>query len=61
MDGLTKALTTAKHKAFIETTSLEDQGKCLTSIRKKEDRRDVIQRQGTELVSEAYGYGADAT
>ena len=61
VDGLTKALTTAKHKAFIKTTSLEDQGKRLTSIRKEEDRRDVIQHQGTELVSEAYGYGADAT
>ena len=32
-DGLTKALTSANHEAFIEMTSLEDQGERLASIK----------------------------
>ena len=42
-DGLTKALTMVKHKAFIKTTSLKDQQKCLAFIREKKDRKNAIQ------------------
>lgn len=59
-DGVTKALTTAKHEAFVEMMSLEDQGKRLDSIKMKEDKRDALQLRGAEY-GEAYGYGADAS
>ena len=45
-DGLTKALTSANHKAFIEITSLEDQGERLASIKMEEDKRDALQLRG---------------
>ena len=60
-DGLTKALTTANHKAFIEMIGLEDQGKRLASIKLEEDQRDVLLLRGAEQNSEAFGYGANTS
>ena len=48
-DGLTKALTTAKHEAFVKMTSLEDQGERLASIKEEEDRKDALQHRGAEF------------
>lgn len=41
-DDLIKALITAKHEAFVKTTSLEDQEKCLAFVRKEKDRENAI-------------------
>ena len=47
-DGLTKALTLANHKAFIEMIDLEDQGKRLASIKLEKDQQDVLLLRGAE-------------
>ena len=54
-DGLTKALTLANHKVFIKMIGLEDQIKCLASIKLKEDQRDVFLLCGAEQNSKAFG------
>ena len=41
-DDLIKALITAKHEAFVKTTSLEDQEKHLAFVRKEKDRENAI-------------------
>lgn len=43
-NGLTKALSPAKHEAFIGMTSLEDQKYYLASVKKEEDLKEAIQR-----------------
>lgn len=43
-DGLTKALTTANHEAFVEMTSLEDQRARLASIQQEKDLKATLQR-----------------
>lgn len=60
-DGLTKALSSAKHEAFVEMTGLEDQRERLPSIKNEEDLRDVLRQRGADKFSEAYGFGADAS
>lgn len=44
-DGLTKALSTAKHEVFVGMTSLEDQKYYLASIKREEDLKEAIQRR----------------
>ena len=58
-NGLTKALTSAKHKDFIEMICLEDQEKRLTSIKLQKDQQDVLLLYGAEQNSKAFEYGAN--
>ena len=44
-DGLTKVLTSAKHDAFVELISLEDQKDYLDSVRQEEEKREFLQRR----------------
>lgn len=59
-DSLTKALTVANHKVFIEMTSLEDQRKRLTFIKMEKGKKTLQHCCEAELVSKAYGYEANA-
>ena len=58
-NDLTKALTTANHKAFIEMIGLKEQEKRLASIKLEEDKKDVFLLCGVEQNSEAFRYGAN--
>ena len=61
-DGLTKALSTAKHEPFVVMISIEDQKDRLAFIKKEENLRDALQRrQADSKFSEAFGYGAHAS
>ena len=48
-DGLTKALPTAKHEAFVKMTGIEDQSKLFASIQKEEDLRESLQQSVLEI------------
>lgn len=48
-DGLTKALLSAKHEAFVEMTSLEDQRVRLDSIKREEEMKETLQRRRAGL------------
>lgn len=41
-NGLIKALTPVNHIASIKMIGLEDQRKCLASIKLKENKRDIL-------------------
>ena len=60
-DGLTKALTSTNHKAFVEMIGLEDQRERLASIKLEENQRDVLLLRGAEQNSEVFGNGADTS
>lgn len=61
VDGLTKLLSSTKHKIFIGMTGIEDQRDLLASIKKEENSQDVLQQLKTDhKYNKVYGFGADA-
>ena len=56
-DGLTKALTHANHKDFVEMTGLEDQSELLATIQREEDLREsFLQSRNGPETSISFGY-----
>lgn len=61
-NGLTKALTSAKHDAFVKMTSLEDQRVYLDSVRQEEEKKESLQQCLAGLkASEVSGNKVNAT
>ena len=53
-NNLTKALSTAKHEAFVEMTGIKDQSELLASIQKEKDLRESICHKPVPEINESF-------